>query len=417
MKVVIIGGGPAGMMAAISAAQKGDKVILIEKMKTLGRKLLITGKGRCNITSSLPMEEFIKNTPGNGMFLYSCYQNYTNQDIIQFLKQQGLEVKEERGNRIFPITDKSQDVLNCFIKKMKELKIEIIYQTKAEEIKIEEKNGEKKVIGVKTPKETIKADKVILATGGKSYPLTGSTGDGYEMVKKLGHTITTIKPSLVPLEIYQKEECKELQGLSLKNVKIKLIDKKRNKEIYEDFGEMLFTHFGVSGPTILSGSAHLVRYNNIEEKYKNKEITLKIDFKPALTIEKLDQRIRRDFEENKNKQFKNSLDKLLPQKLIPIIIQKSGISEKKKVNEITKEERRNLINKLKNFEITIKRTRPIEEAIITSGGINIKEINPKTMESKIIKNLYFAGEIIDVDSYTGGFNLQIAYATGYTAGM
>lgn len=417
MKVVIIGGGPAGMMAAISAAQKGDKVILIEKMKTLGRKLLITGKGRCNITSSLPMEEFIKNTPGNGMFLYSCYQNYTNQDIIQFLKQQGLEVKEERGNRIFPITDKSQDVLNCFIKKMKELKIEIIYQTKAEEIKIEEKNGEKKVIGVKTPKETIKADKVILATGGKSYPLTGSTGDGYEMVKKLGHTITTIKPSLVPLEIYQKEECKELQGLSLKNVKIKLIDKKRNKEIYEDFGEMLFTHFGVSGPTILSSSAHLVRYNNIEEKYKNKEITLKIDFKPALTIEKLDQRIRRDFEENKNKQFKNSLDKLLPQKLIPIIIQKSGISEKKKVNEITKEERKNLINQLKNFEITIKRTRPIEEAIITSGGINIKEINPKTMESKIIKNLYFAGEIIDVDSYTGGFNLQIAYATGYTAGM
>lgn len=417
MKVVIIGGGPSGMMAAISAAQKGDKVILIEKMKTLGRKLLITGKGRCNITSSLPMEEFIKNTPGNGMFLYSCYQNYTNQDIIQFLKQQGLEVKEERGNRIFPITDKSQDVLNCFIKKMKELKIEIIYQTKAEEIKIEEKNGEKKVIGVKTPKETIKADKVILATGGKSYPLTGSTGDGYEMVKKLGHTITTIKPSLVPLEIYQKEECKELQGLSLKNVKIKLIDKKRNKEIYEDFGEMLFTHFGVSGPTILSSSAHLVRYNNIEEKYKNKEITLKIDFKPALTIEKLDQRIRRDFEENKNKQFKNSLDKLLPQKLIPIIIQKSGISEKKKVNEITKEERKNLINQLKNFEITIKRTRPIEEAIITSGGINIKEINPKTMESKIIKNLYFAGEIIDVDSYTGGFNLQIAYATGYTAGM
>lgn len=417
MKVVIIGGGPAGMMAAISAAQKGDKVILIEKMKTLGRKLLITGKGRCNITSSLPMEEFIKNTPGNGMFLYSCYQNYTNQDIIQFLKQQGLEVKEERGNRIFPITDKSQDVLTCFIKKMKELKIEIMYQTKAEEIKIEEKNGEKKVIGVRTPKETIKADKVILATGGKSYPLTGSTGDGYEMVKKLGHTITTIKPSLVPLEIYQKEECKELQGLSLKNVKIQLIDKKRNKEIYEDFGEMLFTHFGVSGPTILSSSAHLVRYNNIEEKYKNKEIILKIDFKPALTIEKLDQRIRRDFEENKNKQFKNSLDKLLPQKLIPIIIQKSRISEKKKVNEITKEERRNLVNQLKNFEITIKGTRPIEEAIITSGGINIKEINPKTMESKIIKNLYFAGEIIDVDSYTGGFNLQIAYATGYTAGM
>ena len=237
------------------------------------------------------------------------------------------------------------------------------------------------------------------------------------MAKALGHTVTDIKPSLVPLECYEKEECKKLQGLSLKNVKVKLVDKEKNKVIYEDFGEMLFTHFGVSGPIILSGSAHLVRESKIEEKYREKEIILKIDFKPALTLEKLDERIRRDFEEYKNKEFKNSLDKLLPQKLIPIIIQRSGIPAQKKVNEITKEERKKLGEILKNFEMTIKGTRPIEEAIITSGGINIKEINPKTMESKLVKNLYFAGEIIDVDSYTGGFNLQIAYSTGYTAGM
>ena len=237
------------------------------------------------------------------------------------------------------------------------------------------------------------------------------------MAKALGHTVTDIKPSLVPLECYEKEECKKLQGLSLKNVKIKLVDKEKNKVIYEDFGEMLLTHFGVSGPIILSSSTHLVRYPNIEEKYRKKEILLKIDFKPALTVEKLDERIRRDFEEYKNKEFKNSLDKLLPQKLIPIIIQRSGIPAQKKVNEITREERKKLEEVLKNFEMTIKGTRPIEEAIITSGGINIKEINPKTMESKLVKNLYFAGEIIDVDSYTGGFNLQIAYATGYTAGM
>lgn len=237
------------------------------------------------------------------------------------------------------------------------------------------------------------------------------------MAKALGHTITDIKPSLVPLECYEKEECKKLQGLSLKNVKVKLVDKQKNKVIYEDFGEMLLTHFGVSGPIILSSSAHLVRYPKIEEKYRKKEILLKIDFKPALTVEKLDERIRRDFEEYKNKEFKNSLDKLLPQKLIPIIVQRSGIPAQKKVNEITKTERRKLEEILKNFEMTIKGTRAIEEAIITSGGINIKEINPKTMESKLVKNLYFAGEIIDVDSYTGGFNLQIAYATGYTAGM
>ena len=412
MKVIVIGGGPAGMMAAITSAENGNKVTILEKMQNLGRKLLITGKGRCNITSSLPIEEFIQNTPGNGQFLYSCFKNYTNQDIIQFLKKQGLDVKEERGNRIFPTTDKSIDVLECFKRKLKQLNVDIKYNTRVIDISKEEEK-----LQVKTENNTYEAEKIILATGGKSYPLTGSTGDGYKLAQNLGHTITKIKPSLVPLESYEKKLCKNLQGLSLRNVKIELKNTENNKTIYEDFGEMLFTHFGVSGPTILSGSAHLVRYKNIEELLKNKRVDLKIDFKPALSEEKLDERILRDFIELKNKQFKNSLDKLLPQKLIPIIIEKSKISPEKKVNEITKQERKNLVKILKSFELTISNFRPIEEAIITSGGINIKEINPKTMESKLVPGLYFAGEIIDVDSYTGGFNLQIAYSTGYTAGM
>lgn len=417
MKVIVIGGGPAGMMAAISAKEKGHKVILLEKMKSLGRKLLITGKGRCNITSSLGMEEFIKNTPGNGKFLYSCYQNYTNQDMIQFLKEQGLEVKEERGNRIFPVTDKSQDVLTCFTQKLKALQVEIRQETEVTKILVEQEGEVTCVRGVKTKQGEIKADKIIIATGGKSYPLTGSTGDGYELVQELGHTITEIKPSLVPLESYDRKMCQQLQGLSLRNVEIKLWDSEAQKEIYQDFGEMLFTHFGVSGPTILSSSAHLVRYEQVEEKCKKQTIQLQIDLKPALTQEKLEERILRDFGEIPNKQFKNSLDKLLPQKMIPIIIEKSGIPENKVINSITKEERKKLVILLKKFPVIIKGFRPIEEAIITSGGILVKEINPKTMQSKKVKGLYFAGEIIDVDSYTGGFNLQIAYSTGYTAGL
>ena len=424
MNVVVIGGGPAGMMSAISSAENGNNVILLEKKERLGRKLLITGKGRCNITSSLPINEFIQNIPGNGQFLYSAFKNYTNNDIIDFLNKEGLDVKEERGNRIFPVTDKSLDVLKCFTNKLKELNVKIEYNMQVTEIVPKNEYGNLKVIAHELKNneqyentKTFEAEKVILATGGNSYPLTGSTGDGYELAKKLGHTVTKIRPSLVPLEAFEQNMCKELQGLSLRNINIQFKNKENNKVIYDDFGEMLFTHFGVSGPTILSSSAHLVRYKNIDEFLKNKKIVLNIDFKPALSEEKLDERILRDFDEFKNKQFKNSLDKLLPQKLIPVIIEKSGINPEKKVNEINKKERHRLVNLLKNFEVVIKGFRPIDEAIITSGGINIKEINPKTMESKLVEGLYFAGEIIDVDAYTGGFNLQIAYSTGYTAGQ
>ena len=416
MDVIVIGGGPSGMMAAISASQKGKKVLLLEKNSLLGKKLLITGKGRCNVTSSLPIEEFIKNTPGNGKFLYSSYNSFTNKDIINFLEKQGLKLKEERGNRIFPVTDKAKDVLDCFEKKLKQLNVKILYNQKVIEILTLEENKIKKVVGVKTENNTFYADKVILATGGKSYPLTGSTGDGYELAKKIGHTITKIRPSLVPLSTYNLELLGNLQGLSLKNVKIKFVDKCKNKVIYEDFGEMLFTHFGVSGPVILSGSAHLVRYKDIDNLMQNKKLVLEIDFKPALSEEQLDSRILRDFSAEKNKAFKNSLDKLLPQKLIPVIIKLSEIDENKQVNSITKEERLALVRLLKCFEVHIKNFKKIEDAIITSGGINIKEINPKTMESKLVSGLFFAGEVIDVDCYTGGFNLQVAYSTGYVAG-
>ena len=417
MRVIVVGGGPAGMMSAITSAESNNEVIIIEKNNLLGKKLLITGKGRCNITSSLGMNEFIKNIPGNGKFLYSAFQNYTNLDIINFLKNQGLQVKEERGNRIFPVTDKSKDVLDCFINRLKELNVKIIYNTKIKEIIVEKNNGSETVTGVRTDKNVIyNAEKVIIATGGKSYPLTGSTGDGYKMAENLGHHITKIQPSLVPLNILELSTCKNLQGLNLKNIEIKILDEENQKIIYKDFGEMIFTHFGISGPIILSSSAHLVRYKNIKEKFHNNKIKIIIDLKPALSEEKLDSRILRDFESLKNKQFKNSLNDLLPHKLIDIVIDRSGINPDKRVNEINKNERKNLVKLLKGFTLTVKGFRPIEDAIITSGGIDIKEINPKTMESKLIKNLYFAGEVIDVDGYTGGFNLQIAYSTGYVAG-
>ena len=403
MKVIVIGGGPAGMLSAISSAQNGNEVTVIEKMNSFGRKLLITGKGRCNITSSLEdVSDFIKNTPGNGKFLYSAFNNFTNKDIINLLNEQGVKVKNERGNRIFPESDKSLDVLKALVNKMKQLNVKMETNTKVNEILVQDKTAIGVVVQNKSGEiRQIFADKIILATGGKSYPLTGSCGDGYKIAQKLGHTVTKIRPSLVPLETYETDLQKNLQGLSLKNVKIKLIDTLKNKEIYEDFGEMLFTHFGVSGPVVLSSSAHLVRYKKIEELLKNKNIKLSIDLKPALTEEKLNDRILRDFEEFKNKEFKNSLGKLLPQKLIPVIIEYSKINPEKQVNSITKQERMNLVKLLKDFKVTIKNFRKIDDAIITAGGISIKEVNPKTMESKIIKGLYFAGEILDVDSYTG----------------
>jgi len=399
MKVIIIGGGPAGMLAAIKSKKEKNQVTIIEKNKILGKKMLITGKGRCNITSGVDMSEFIKNVPSNGKFLYSSFKNFTNKDILKLLN---IPVKLERGNRYFPVSDKAKDVVDALEKELSG--VEIVANTSATEIIT--KNNE--AIGVKTNKGDFFADKIILATGGKSYPLTGSTGDGYEMAKKLGHTITQIKPALVPL-VAKKEskiQCQQMQGLSLRNVGLKLFN--NNKLIYEDFGEMLFTHYGVTGPIILSASSHLVR-----QELKNPRI--EIDLKPALTDEKLDERILRDFETEKNKEFRNSLDQLLPQKMIPVILEILQIN--KKVNEVKKVERQKLVRTLKHFSIEIEGFRDISEAIITSGGINVKEINPKTMESKLIKNLYFAGEIIDVDAYTGGFNLQIAYSTGYTAGI
>ncbi len=399
MKVIIIGGGPAGMLAAIKSKKEKNQVTIIEKNKILGKKMLITGKGRCNITSGVDMSEFIKNVPSNGKFLYSSFKNFTNKDILKLLN---IPVKLERGNRYFPVSDKAKDVVDALEKELSG--VEILTNTSV--IEIITKNN--KAIGVKTNKGDFFADKIILATGGKSYPLTGSTGDGYEMAKKLGHTITKIKPALVPL-VAKKEskiQCQQMQGLSLRNVGLKLFN--NNKLIYEDFGEMLFTHYGVTGPIILSASSHLVR-----QELNNPRI--EIDLKPALTEEKLDERILRDFETEKNKEFRNALDQLLPQKMIPVILEILQIN--KKVNEVKKVERQKLVRTLKHFSIEIEGFRDISEAIITSGGINVKEINPKTMESKLIKNLYFAGEIIDVDAYTGGFNLQIAYSTGYTAGI
>lgn len=442
MKVVIVGGGPAGMMAGISAARSGNEVVILEKMNMFGKKLLITGKGRCNITSSLDMSEFIKNIPGNGRFLFSCFEQFTNKDIIDFMEKHGVKVKEERGNRIFPVSDKSVDVLNAFLSELRKLNVKLITSAKVERIITNQVDNESKlrtvegVEFIKDGKKCIeKADKVIIATGGNSYQATGSTGDGYKMVRELGHTITDIVPSLVPVEsnnireieknnkcVYENkytnslELCKALQGLSLKNVQIKFEDLEKNKVIYEDFGEMIFTHFGVSGPTILSGSAHLLRYKNIKELLKCGKVVLKIDLKPALSLEKLDSRVLRDFEKEKNKCFKNSLDELLPQKLIEPVIILSGIDGNKKVNEITKQERATLVNLLKNFTVVISDFRPINEAIVTSGGVSIKEINPKTMESKLVNGLFLAGEVIDVDAYTGGFNLQIAYSTGFVAG-
>lgn len=383
-------------------------------MNSCGKKLLITGKGRCNITNSTNIENFIKNIPGNPRFLYSAFNNFTNNDIVKLLNNENVKTKIERGGRIFPESDSSKDVLNAFIKILRNLGVEIF--TNSEVIEIN--SYDNKITGVTLKNnKMIEGEKVILATGGASYPITGSTGDGYKMAKQLGHTITEIRPALVPLTCSGEslKDCKMLQGLTLKNIAIKV--KSEEKIIYNDFGEMIFTHLGMSGPVILSASSIISRYKNSNELLEQGKIKIEIDLKPALDEEKLGARIIRDFGEEKNKQYKNSLNKLLPQKLIPIVIKRSKINPEKKVNEITKIERRELANILKNLSFKISGYRPIEEAIVTAGGINVKEINPKTMESKLIQGLYFAGEIIDVDALTGGYNLQIAYSTGYTAGI
>ena len=400
------------MMSAVTSAENCNEVILLEKMEKLGKKLLITGKGRCNITNSAEMDEFMKNIPENSKFLYSSFSRFTNNDIISFLNKQGVATKVERGGRVFPVSDKAEDVLNAFLKELK-----VTIKTNFEVTKIlTEGSVLTGIEGKNNGKiEKIMADKIILTTGGKSYPVTGSTGDGYKMAKDLGHTITSLKPSLVPLICNgeSKRLCQEMQGLSLRNVKVKI--KENNKVIYEDFGEMLFTHYGISGPIILSASAVLIRYKNIDELLKENKVKIHIDLKPALDEEKLDNRILRDFEELKNKQFKNSLGLLLPKKMVEPMISIIGIDPEKRINEITKEERKTIVKDLKNLELTINGFRGIEEAIVTKGGISIKEINPKTMESKLIQGLYFAGEIIDLDAFTGGFNLQIAWSTGYAA--
>lgn len=399
-RVAVIGGGPAGMIASAVAALEGKKVVLFEKNDFLGKKLLITGKGRCNVTNNADISEFIKNVPVNGNFLYSAFYSFTNDDLIELLNSLGVETKVERGNRVFPVSDKAKDVVNALAKYVLDCGVKVI---KVSAIKVMANEDGSKTV-VLADKRAVKCDSVVIATGGVSYPLTGSTGDGYKFAKDLGHTITELKPSLVPLTV-KEDYIGRLQGLSLKNISITL--KSDNKKIYDDFGEMLFTHYGLTGPVILSASSHM---------RKNASYKISIDLKPALDESALDKRVLRDFENLKNKDFANSLDELLPKKLIPVIVELSGIPPHKKVNEITREERKALVSLLKNMEFEISGFRPIKEAIITSGGINVKEINPATMESKIIPGIFFAGEIIDVDAYTGGFNLQIAFSTGYLAG-
>ncbi|HHW49723.1 MAG TPA: NAD(P)/FAD-dependent oxidoreductase [Clostridiaceae bacterium] len=404
-KVVVIGAGPAGMMAAGKAAERGINTILVEKNDRVGKKILISGKGRCNITNNTDIEGLIENIPGNGSFLYSAFYTFSNADLVDFFNKRGLMTKVERGGRVFPVSDKSKDVVDVLFKYVSANGARILLKSPALEIKAS--GSRVRSVLLKNGKE-IECNSVVLATGGASYPGTGSTGDGYDMARKLGHTIVDLKPSLVPL-VAEEPWVKELQGLSLKNVSVTFLNK-NGKKIYEDFGEMLFTHFGVSGPVILSGSIHIMEYG-----FKN--VKLSIDLKPALTEAKLDERIRRDFEKYSRKQYKNSLDDLIPKKLIPVIIKLSEIQPEKHVNQITREERKNLVHILKNFELTITGSRPIKEAIVTAGGVSTDEINPSTMESKIIKGLFFAGEVIDVDGYTGGFNLTIAFSTGYLAGL
>jgi hypothetical protein len=402
-KVIVIGGGAAGMMAAIAAARNGAGVVLLEKNEKLGKKLFITGKGRCNFTNAGDNEDLFNSIVTNKKFMYSSLNGFSNYDCMSFFDELGLKFKIERGNRAFPESDHSSDVIGCLQRELKRQNVDVRLNTEVMDIITEDGSA----CGVVTATETLKADVIIVATGGNSYQSTGSTGDGYRFARKTGHEVTQILPALVPFNVGEQWEA-DLQGLSLKNISITVLD--GDKQLYTDFGEMLFTHFGVSGPVILSASSFVAK------QLKNKNLRLVIDLKPALSFEQLDERVLRDFDEEKNKAFKNSLDKLLPKKLIPVVVMLSGIDGNKKVNEITRQERQNLVKLLKEFELTLTGLRGFNEAIITQGGVNVKQINPTTMESKLVKNLYFAGEVLDVDAVTGGFNLQIAWSTGYAAG-
>lgn len=407
--IIVIGGGPAGMFAAIAAAENGHNVTLLEKNEKLGKKLYITGKGRCNITNASDMEVLFANVMTNAKFLYSAFYAYDNQRVIDFFEENGLATKVERGNRVFPVSDHSSDVIATLAKVLRQKGVEVCLHTEVREILTEKCGEETKVSGLLLSNgRKMAADDVIVATGGFSYQTTGSTGDGYRFAKALGHEVTEITPSLVPFEA-KEDYVKEMQGLSLRNVQVRIYQKK--KLLYDEFGEMLFTHFGVSGPLMLSASALL------KPKQTSQELQMEIDLKPALTQEQLDKRVLHDFEEAKNKQFKNSIGKLFPAKMIPAILELSGIDPDKKVNEITKEERAGFIRLIKAFPVTLTGLRGFKEAIITKGGVKVKEVNPSTMESKIVKHLYFCGEVLDLDALTGGYNLQIAWSTGYLAGV
>lgn len=403
-KVIVIGAGAAGTFAAIQAAKKGHQVVVLEKNEKIGKKIYITGKGRCNITNACEIEELFQNVMRNSKFLYSAFYTCSNFQVMDFFENNGLPLKTERGERVFPQSDHSSDVIALLQRVMKQEGVEVRLHTEVKKISFE--SG--KVTGVYLSDGSFQSgDCVIVATGGCSYIATGSTGDGYRFAEEAGHSVTELKPALVPFET-EESWIKELQGLSLKNVSVKI--EQKGKVLYEEFGEMLFTHYGVSGPILLSASSII---NNYADRMP---LEMRIDLKPALDIEQLDKRILRDFEENQNRQFKNAVQKLFPTKLIPVMIQLSGISPDKKVNEITREERRHFIGLIKEFPLTLLRFRDFNEAIITRGGINVKEVNPSTMESKRIKGLYFAGEVLDLDALTGGFNLQIAWSTGYLAG-
>lgn len=401
--VIVIGGGPAGMTAAGTASLMGVKTLLLEQNDKLGKKLFITGKGRCNVTNAAPMSDFMEQIPGNGRFLYSAFSAFSNEDLLGLLERSGTKTKVERGGRVFPESDKSSDIIRAMALYASGAQVQL--RTKVSSLYIKEDT----VCGVRLQDGTIlSAAAVIIATGGASYPQTGSTGDGYQFAKAAGHSLIPVKPSLVPLETEELWP-RDLMGLSLKNIRLQAFDH-HGSALFTDMGELVFTHFGLSGPLILSASAHM-------RDFKHHTYHLTIDLKPALTHEQLDQRILRDFQVEINKDFINSLDALLPKKLIPVMVCLSNINPRKKVHEITKEERLRLINLIKELPLTVKRPRPIAEAIVTAGGVHTKEINPKTMESRLIKGLYFAGEVIDVDAYTGGYNLQIAFSTGYLAGQ